>query len=85
MFFFKTLYKWSILKKNHSKALTLYFEQSSLTPLKYPSSGIFTPASPCIGSTMNAHVFGSLIDFYINARKTSPKLKKREYKETMLT
>lgn len=44
--------------------LTLYLEHSSLTPLKYPSSGILTPASPWIGSTMNAQVFGSLIHFY---------------------
>ena len=43
--------------------LTLYFEQSSLTPLKYPSSGILTPASPWIGSTIKAQVFGSLIAF----------------------
>ena len=36
----------------------LYFLHSSLAFFRYPSSGTITPASPCIGSTMNPAMFG---------------------------
>jgi hypothetical protein len=38
---------------------TLYFLHNSDAPFKNPSSGTYTPASPCIGSTKNAAIFSA--------------------------
>ena len=38
---------------------TLLSVHSFLTPARYPSSGTNTPASPCIGSTINPATLGS--------------------------
>ena len=44
---------------------TLFLVQISRTPAKYPGSGTTTPASPCIGSTVNEQQRASRVASYI--------------------
>ena len=48
---------------------TLYSVHSFLTSFKYPTSGIWIPASPWIGSSINETIFGSSSKLFCNESK----------------